>query len=203
MVMNISFMYSKNRGNRDKKAQSFLEYSLVIAVTVAVLILMQYYLSRNFQGLLKSHVDNLGGEKLSGEQYSPGKWYSGTSVTRIGTSGFDYEGRKGFQISTGTMQRSQVSKITGTPSTSELPVQNLTYQTLINGEDTALVNQVFGSSLDPGIATVQAQVSSNTPQWSSKTSTQEGQENDSSAGIDSQAESVVDKYVKAERSNIK
>lgn len=112
--MNLNFIYSKNIGNRDKKAQSFLEYSLVIAVTVAALILMQYYLSRNFQGLLKSNVDNLGGEKLSGQQYTPGGWFSGTSSTHISTSGFDYEGRQGFQVSTGTYEKNQVSTITGT-----------------------------------------------------------------------------------------
>lgn len=133
------------------KAQSFVEYSLLIAVGIAVLIVMQYYFGRSVQGLLKQNVDNLGGEKLSGQQYSPGKWYTGTSVTRIGTSGFDYEGRKGFSVSTGTMQRSQVSKIEGTPDASELPAENLTHPTSATSEQQNLFNKEFGNPGDPDI----------------------------------------------------
>jgi len=185
-----------------KSAQSFLEYSLLIAVGISTLIVMQYYFGRSVQGLLKQNVDNLGGEKLTGQQYSPGKWYTGTSVTRIGTSGFDYEGRKGFSVSTGTMQRSQVVKITGTPNTSELPVENLTHQSLIDGEDVAMVQQVYGTELDPGIITVQSNVNNNTPMWYNNTAVTEGQENDSGSGIDSEAESVVNEYVDPESVNI-
>jgi len=128
-----------------KSAQSVIEYSLLITVGVAALIVMQYYFGRSVQGLLKQNVDNLGGEKLSGQQYSPGKWYTGTSTTRIGTSGFDYEGRKGFSMSMGTMQRSQVSKITGTPRTSELPPENLAYQNLISSQDMDKFKEKFGT----------------------------------------------------------
>lgn len=185
-----------------KSAQSFLEYSLLIAVGISTLIVMQYYFGRSVQGLLKQNVDNLGGEKLTGQQYSPGKWYTGTSVTRIGTSGFDYEGRKGFNVSTGTMQRSQVVKIEGTPNTSELPVENLTHQSLIDGEDVAMVQQVYGTELDPGIITVQSNVNNNTPMWHNNTAATEGQENDSGSGIDSEAERVVNEYVDPESVNI-
>jgi len=185
-----------------KSAQSFVEYSLLIAVGVSALIVMQYYFGRSVQGLLKQNVDNLGGEKLSGQQYSPGKWYTGTSVTRIGTSGFEYEGRKGFNVATGIMQRSQVSKIEGTPEASELPAENLEYETLINGEDAALVGQVFGTEVDPGITTVRSNVDNNTPQWSNNTTTTEGQDNDAVAGIDSEAGAVVDEYVDRESVNI-
>lgn len=132
------------RANR-KSAQSVIEYSLLISVGVAALIVMQHYFGRSVQGLLKQNVDNLGGEKLSGQQYSPGKWYTGTSTTRIGTSGFDYEGRKGFSMSMGTMQRSQVSKITGTPQSSELPAENLAYKNLISKEDMDKFKKKFGT----------------------------------------------------------
>jgi len=134
-----------------KSAQSFVEYSLLIAVAISALIVMQYYFGRSVQGLLKQNVDNLGGEKLSGQQYSPGKWYTGTGTTRIGTSGFDYEGRKGFSVSTGTMQRSQVSKITGTPNVSELPAENLTHPTSATSEQQNLFNNAFGNPGDPGV----------------------------------------------------
>jgi hypothetical protein len=128
-----------------KSAQSIIEYSLLIAVGVAALIAMQYYFGRSVQGLLKQNVDNLGGEKLSGQQYSPGKWYTGVSTTRIGTSGFDYEGRKGFSMSMGAMQRSQVSKITGTPLSSELPAENLAYKNLISKQDMDKFKEKFGT----------------------------------------------------------
>jgi hypothetical protein len=185
-----------------KSAQSTIEYSLLIAVGVAALIVMQYYFGRSVQGLLKQNVDNLGGEKLSGQQYSPGKWYTGTSVTRIGTSGFEYEGRKGFNVSTGTMQRSQVSKIEGTPDASELPAENLEYQTLVNGKDTGLVSQVYGTQVDPGIATVNSNVNNNTPQWSSNTYVPEGQNDDPGAVVDSDAGNIVDEYVDPKSVNI-
>ena len=190
------FKYSRN------SAQSTIEYSLLIAVGVAALIVMQYYFGRSVQGLLKQNVDNLGGEKLSGQQYSPGKWYTGTSVTRIGTSGFEYEGRKGFNVSTGTMQRSQVSKIEGTPDASELPTENLEYETLVNGEDAGLVSQVYGTAVDPGIATVRSNVNNNTSQWSSNKHTADGQDDDSGAGIDSEAEGIVNEYVDPQSINI-
>ena len=185
-----------------KSAQSVIEYSLLIAVGISALIVMQYYFGRSIQGLLKQNVDNLGGEKLTGQQYSPGKWYTGISVTRIGTSGFEYEGRKGFNVSTGTMQRSQVSKIEGTPNASELPTENLAYETLINGEDAALVGQVYGTPVDPGITTVRSNVNSNTPQWSSNTYVPDGQDEDPSTGVDSDAESIVNEYVDPESINI-
>jgi|GEM_PF-1545705 hypothetical protein len=187
---------------KKKSAQSFVEYSLLIAVGIAALIVMQYYFGRSVQGLLKQNVDNLGGEKLSGQQYSPGKWYTGVSTTRIGTSGFEYEGRHGFNVATGTMQRSQVTKITGSTNASELPEENLAYETMINNEDVSLLNQVSGTQLDPGIATVQNNVNNNTSQWSSNTSTAEGQEDDSGAGIDAEAESIVNEYVQPESVNI-
>jgi len=178
-----------------KSAQSFLEYSLLIAVGISTLIVMQYYFGRSVQGLLKQNVDNLGGEKLTGQQYSPGKWYTGTSVTRIGTSGFDYEGRKGFNVSTGILQRSQVTKIEGTPNASELPEEDLSYQTSIDGEETAMVQQVFGTELDPGITTVQSNVNNNTPMWHNNTAATEGEETDSGSNIDSEAEHVVNEHV--------
>lgn len=134
-----------------KSAQSFVEYSLLIAVGISALIVMQYYFGRSVQGLLKQNVDNLGGERLSGQQYSPGKWYTGTSTTRIGTSGFDYEGRHGFSVSTGIMQRSQVSKIKGAPNVSELPAENLTHPTSATSEQKNVFNKAFGDPGDPGV----------------------------------------------------
>lgn len=172
-----------------------MEYSLLIAVGVSALVVMQYYFSRSVQGLIKQNVDNLGGEKLTEQQYTPGKWYGATSTTRISTSGFDYEGRKGFSVSTGSMQRSQVSKITGTTDASELAEQKAPYsQSLVSG-DTDLVNSVAGSSVDPGIANVTNNVNNSTANWSTNSTTTDPIDDDPSTGVDSQATSTVDNQV--------
>ena len=50
----------------NKRAQSTLEYALMIAVVVGALIAMQVYVKRGLQGKLKDSTDQIG------EQYSPG-----------------------------------------------------------------------------------------------------------------------------------
>jgi len=185
-------MYNRNR----KRAQSFVEYSLLIAVGVSALIIMQYYFGRSVQGLLGMNVDNLGGEKMTEKQYSPGKWYGATSTTRITTSGFDYEGRHGFQVSTGTMQRSQVSKMTGAATASELAARNAPYnKSLIDGEDVALVKNVEGSEVDPGIAKIEATVNNNAGTWNSDSGQPAAREDEPATSVDSLAVSAVDNYV--------
>jgi len=49
-----------------ERAQSTLEYAVLIGVIVAGLIAMQVYLKRGFQGKLKEGADSMG------EQFSPG-----------------------------------------------------------------------------------------------------------------------------------
>jgi len=49
-----------------KKAQSTLEYALILAVIVGALLTMQNYLKRSVQGKLQATADEIG------EQYSPG-----------------------------------------------------------------------------------------------------------------------------------
>jgi uncharacterized protein (UPF0333 family) len=48
-----------------KKAQSTLEYAILIGVLVAALIAMQVYLKRGYQGKLREGADQMG------EQFSP------------------------------------------------------------------------------------------------------------------------------------
>jgi len=48
------------------KAQTTLEYAILIGVIVAALIAMQSYLKRGFQGKMRSHADSMG------SQFSPG-----------------------------------------------------------------------------------------------------------------------------------
>lgn len=64
----------------NKKAQSTLEYAVVIAVVVAALIAMQAYIKRGMQGKLKQASDDIG------EQYSPGRTLEDTTVNSSVTS---------------------------------------------------------------------------------------------------------------------
>ena len=49
-----------------KKAQSTLEYAILIIVIIAALISIQVYIKRGIQGRLKSSADDIG------DQFSPG-----------------------------------------------------------------------------------------------------------------------------------
>lgn len=60
----------------NRKAQSTLEYSVLIALIVAGLLAMQVYLKRGVQGRLRQSADEIG------EQFSPGF----TTVSRTTTS---------------------------------------------------------------------------------------------------------------------
>ena len=51
----------------ERKAQSTLEYAILIGVIVAGLIGMQVYLKRGWQGKLKESADSMG------QQFSPGQ----------------------------------------------------------------------------------------------------------------------------------
>jgi len=64
----------------DKRAQSTLEYALLIGVIVAGLIAMQMYLKRGYQGKLRESTDQIG------EQYSPDYTTSKTTVTKESTT---------------------------------------------------------------------------------------------------------------------
>ncbi len=58
-----------------KKGQNILEYSLLIALVLSAILIMQVYVKRAYQGRIKQEADNLG------EQYSP-KHTTSTMVTR-------------------------------------------------------------------------------------------------------------------------
>ncbi len=49
-----------------RKGQSILEYSIMLAVVIAVLLIMQSFVKRGYQGSLKSSADKMG------EQFSAG-----------------------------------------------------------------------------------------------------------------------------------
>ena len=49
-----------------KRGQSLLEYSILFAVILSALLIMQFYIQRGYQGRLKAEADSVG------QQYSPG-----------------------------------------------------------------------------------------------------------------------------------
>ncbi len=59
----------------NKRAQSTLEYGILIAVIVAALVAMQVYVKRGIQGRLRQASDDVG------EQFSPGYTTGVTSTT--------------------------------------------------------------------------------------------------------------------------
>jgi hypothetical protein len=60
----------------NKRAQSTLEYAVLVFVIVAALITMQAYVKRGMQGRIRSSTDEIG------EQYSPGYTTSDHTTTR-------------------------------------------------------------------------------------------------------------------------
>lgn len=64
----------------NKKAQSTLEYALLIGVVVAGLVAMQLYMKRGYQGKLRESSDQIG------EQYSPSYTTGKSTVTKESTT---------------------------------------------------------------------------------------------------------------------
>lgn len=64
----------------NRKAQSTLEYAVIIAVVVAALIAMQAYVKRGLQGKFRQASDDIG------EQYSPARTTSNQAITSHVTS---------------------------------------------------------------------------------------------------------------------
>jgi len=50
----------------NKRAQSLLEYSILFAVVLSAILIMQFYIKRGYQGRLKKEADTVS------QQYSPG-----------------------------------------------------------------------------------------------------------------------------------
>ena len=70
-------MFNKFKRN---KAQTTLEYAILIGVVVAGLIAMQVYLKRGYQGKLKESADSMG------QQFSPGYTTNQYTITNSSKS---------------------------------------------------------------------------------------------------------------------
>ena len=63
-----------------KKTQGILEYSILFAILIAAMVVMQVYVKRAYQGRLKRESDSVG------QQYSPGHTTSNSNVTTTANS---------------------------------------------------------------------------------------------------------------------
>ena len=75
-----TYNMSINSFMKDKKAQSTLEFAVVIMCVVAALLAMQIYLKRGMQGRLRQAADELG------SAYSPGNTSSDTWIEQSSTT---------------------------------------------------------------------------------------------------------------------
>ena len=104
---------------KPKKAQSTLEYALLITVVIAVLLTMQAYIKRGMQGKMKDVTDQIG------DQYSPGLT-QGTYTTNMTSNSAEYYAQghdqrlyttsSGSQNSTTDQDIQQLSKEVWPPS---------------------------------------------------------------------------------------
>lgn len=110
-----------------RKAQSFLEYSFLAVVCVGSLIIMINYFNRSVQGKLKESIDSVGKEFIGGRPAMPESNFRVSSVGQevprgdlfVGssgkvdktTTGFTYEGKKGFVVSLRHYKRNEVATI--------------------------------------------------------------------------------------------
>lgn len=95
---------------RNKRAQSILEYAVIVGVVVAGLLAMQVYIKRGLEGKLRSSADDIG------EQYAPGNT-TGSYTTVTGRSATEVTTPAG--VTTNTITRGTQTK-TGSETVADL-----------------------------------------------------------------------------------
>jgi len=91
-----------------RKAQSTLEYAILIGVIVAGLIAMQTYIKRGFQGKLKDSADSMG------EQFSPtGYTYDYTTKTTSSSVEETKNGVSKYTLTNQTTDRNGSESVAG------------------------------------------------------------------------------------------
>ena len=73
----------------NKRGQSLLEYSILFAVILSAILIMQFYVKRGYQGRLKKEADT-----VSTQQYSPGHTTSIITTSTNSTSVSTVEDQK-------------------------------------------------------------------------------------------------------------
>lgn len=94
----------------NKRAQSTLEYALIVAVVVGALLAMQIYVKRGLQGRLRSSTDNIGDQYSAGRTQVTYVTEDTTAGKTLDKTGYDDVGGKG--ISNSTVVTSAVTKRT-------------------------------------------------------------------------------------------
>ena len=92
----------------NRRAQSTLEYAIIIAVVMAGLWMMQHYLKRGYQGKLKDAADQMG------EQYDPSAYTSHFQLLQNST------------VEQRTIDRAQNTNYTADQVNSKIGNENLT-----------------------------------------------------------------------------
>ncbi|MFA5271133.1 MAG: hypothetical protein WC412_02180, partial [Candidatus Omnitrophota bacterium] len=138
------------------------------------------------QGKLKDTADSLGGQYFSkafsiplpesGYRVSPattnnnvGKlvsFHSSGAVNRS-TTGFSYEGERGFAVSTSATHRSETGRLTATAQAPAVPTGYDAPTTQVEADNAQLRENTLNSSLNPGAEENAANVANKTLQWGS------------------------------------
>lgn len=101
----------KIKKHLNPKAQSTLEYAILVVIIIGVLLAMQVYIKRGLQGRLKSSTDDIG------EQYSVGEGGSYTKKTH--TNSKTIEESKGGVSNTNTVHSITTTNVTARWATTE------------------------------------------------------------------------------------
>jgi uncharacterized protein (UPF0333 family) len=67
----------------NRKGQSTLEYAIIVAVIVAGLLAMQFYIKRGWEGKLRAASDNMG------EQFDPGAYTANFNIASTNAQSAD------------------------------------------------------------------------------------------------------------------
>jgi Flp pilus assembly pilin Flp len=106
-----------------RKAQSTLEYALIIGVVIAAVLTMFHFFGRSIQGKLKESVDAIGGQFVAnakgGGVFTPGQTHSANSseAMRKTSSGFLFHTGMlplglSMSVSTGSSTTTSVASVT-------------------------------------------------------------------------------------------
>ena len=98
-------MYKKNI-NQKPKAQSTLEYAMVVACIAAALIAMQIYIKRSIQGKIRDSADEIG------EQYSAKTTTSDLTQTITNPNPVTITGTPRFVTDPSTGKRIEIMEVT-------------------------------------------------------------------------------------------
>jgi hypothetical protein len=118
----------------NKKAQSTLEYAIIVAVVVGALLTIQIYIKRGIQGRMRSSTDNIG------DQYSAGVTTSRYVTSDEGTTNLtdEYVGTdaEGKGVTRSVISQAAVTNRSATGADKETVTTDLTAEGLFSPSGT-------------------------------------------------------------------